>query len=75
MVTLRSLVVNAILGLVILIIANAVGLGVQISVITLLICAVLGIPGAILVILLALLDIAFGALVAPALLAALVGLV
>lgn len=71
MVSLRALAVNAIVGLVILLIANAIGLGVQISIVTLLICAVLGVPGAILVILLALLDVAFAAAVAPALLAGL----
>jgi inhibitor of the pro-sigma K processing machinery len=67
-VSLRALVVNAIVGLVILFIANVVGLGVQISLISLLVCAIFGVPGAILVILLAVLDIAFAAAVAPALL-------
>jgi inhibitor of the pro-sigma K processing machinery len=65
MVSLRALAVNAVVGLIILFIANAVGLGVQISLITLLICAIFGVPGAILVILLAVLDIAFAATVAP----------
>ena len=69
MIPLRALAVNAIVGLVILIVANAVGLGVQISLISLLICAILGVPGAILVILLAVVNIAFVATVAPALLA------
>lgn len=68
MVSLRALVVNAILGLVILFIANAIGLGVEISLVTLLVCAILGIPGAILVIALAVLDIAFVAALVPALL-------
>ena len=68
MVSLRALAVNAVVGLIILFIANVVGLGVQISLITLLVCAVFGIPGAILVILLAVLDVAFVAAVAPALL-------
>ena len=68
MVSLRALAVNAVVGLVILLIANAVGLGVEISLITLLVCAVLGVPGAILVVLLAVLDVAFVAAVAPALL-------
>lgn len=71
MVSLRALAVNAIVGLVVLLIANAIGLGVQISIITLLICAVLGVPGAILVILLAVLDVAFAAAIVPALLAGL----
>jgi inhibitor of the pro-sigma K processing machinery len=65
MVSLRALVVNAVVGLVVLILANVLGLGVQVSVITLLICAVFGVPGAILVILLSLLDIAFTASLLP----------
>lgn len=52
---------NAVGGLVLLFAANAVGLGVQVSILTLLICAALGIPGAILVLLLALFDVAFAA--------------
>lgn len=68
MVSLRALAVNAVVGLVILFIANAVGLGVQISLLTLLVCAIFGVPGAILVILLALFDIAFAAAVVPAVL-------
>lgn len=63
--SLRLLLYNAFVGLVILFIANAIGLGVQISLITLLIAAVFGLPGAILVILLALLDIAFMAMAVP----------
>lgn len=65
MVSLRALAVNAIVGLLILFVANAIGLGVQISIIALLICAVFGVPGAILVILLAVLDVAFAATIAP----------
>lgn len=65
MVSLRALLVNAVVGLIILIVANAIGLGVQISLVTLLICAILGVPGAILVILLAVLDVAFAASLAP----------
>ena len=68
MVSLRALAVNAVVGLVVLFLGNVVGLGVQISLVTLLVCAVLGVPGAILVILLAVLDIAFAVAVAPALL-------
>lgn len=64
--SLRALIVNAVVGLVVLFLANVVGLGVQISLVTLLISAVFGIPGAILVILLALFDIAFAATVVPA---------
>ena len=68
MIPLRALAVNAVVGLVILFVANVVNLGVQISLVTLLVCAILGIPGAILVILLAVLDIAFAATMAPVLL-------
>lgn len=63
--TLGTLLVNALVGLVILILANAVGFGVQISAVTLLICAVFGVPGAILVIALALFDVAFVATLVP----------
>ena len=69
MVSLRALVVNAVVGLLILFVANVIGFGVQISIITLLICAIFGVPGAILVILLAALDVAFAASIAPLLLA------
>lgn len=68
MVSLQTLAVNAIIGLAILFISNAVGLGVQISLVTLLVCGVFGVPGAILVILLAQLNIAFVAVMVPALL-------
>jgi hypothetical protein len=69
MVSLRALAVNAIVGLLVLFVANAIGLGVQVSLVALLICAVFGVPGAILVILLAVLDVAFAATIAPHLLA------
>lgn len=65
MVSIRALVVNAVVGLVILFVANVVGFGVQISIITILICAVLGVPGALLVILLALFNVAFSAMLIP----------
>jgi inhibitor of the pro-sigma K processing machinery len=68
MVSLAALAVNAIVGLLVPIVANAVGIGVQISLVRLLICAVLGIPGAIIVILLALLNVAFAATLVPLLL-------
>lgn len=67
MVSIQALAVNAVVGLIILVIANAVGLGVQISFLTLLICAILGVPGAVLVILLAVFDIAFAVTLVPAL--------
>ncbi|WP_373189168.1 pro-sigmaK processing inhibitor BofA family protein [Halolamina sp.] len=65
MVSLRALVINAIVGLVILFVANLLGLGVQISLLTLLICAIFGVPGAVLVILLAVFDVAFAATILP----------
>ncbi|AEN05353.1 hypothetical protein Halar_1627 [halophilic archaeon DL31] len=65
MVSLRALVINAIVGLVILFVANLLGLGVQISLFTLLICAIFGVPGAVLVILLAVFDVAFAATILP----------
>ena len=63
----KALVVNAIVGVLVLALANFLGLGVQISLVAVLVCAVAGIPGAVLVILLSLLDVAFVAAVAPAL--------
>ena len=63
--TVKPLVVNAIVGVIILLIANFVGLGVQLTPIAVLVCAVGGVPGAVLVILLAFLDIAFAGMLAP----------
>ncbi len=60
-----GLVVNAVVGVVILFVANLLGVGVEITAIAVLICAIGGVPGALLVILLAYLDIAFVASVAP----------
>ncbi len=51
----RYLVVNSILGLIVLALAKFLGLAVPINIITVLICALAGIPGALLVILLTLL--------------------
>ncbi|APE95100.1 pro-sigmaK processing inhibitor BofA family protein [Halodesulfurarchaeum formicicum] len=65
--SLQLLLYNALVGLVILILANVIGLGVEISILTLLICAVLGVPGAVIVIILALLDVAFMATLVPTL--------
>ncbi len=61
----KPFIVNAIVGVIVLVIANFLGLGVEITTIAVLICAVGGIPGAILVILLAYLDIAFVGMAAP----------
>ena len=66
MVSLTGLLINTVVGLIVLILANVVGLGVQISIATLLICAIFGVPGALLVIVLAILDIAFVAATLPA---------
>ena len=63
--TVKPLIVNAIVGVIILVIANVVGLGVSITPIAVLVCAIGGVPGAVLVILLAYLDIAFAGMVAP----------
>ncbi len=64
----KGLAVNAIVGVVILFAANLAGLGVQITWLSVLITAIAGVPGAILVIILAYLDVAFAAgLVAPVL--------
>ena len=64
----KPFVVNAIVGVIVLLLANVLGLGVEITAIAVLIVAIAGIPGAILVILLAYLDIAFAGMVAPLLL-------
>jgi len=63
--TVKPLVINAIVGVIILFVANLVGLGVQITPIAVLVCAIGGVPGAILVIVLASLDVAFVATLAP----------
>lgn len=62
----KPFIVNAIVGVIILLIASWLGFGVEITLLAVLICAVGGIPGAILVLLLAYLDIAFaGFIVIP----------
>lgn len=67
--TAKALAVNAIIGVILLVAANFLGLGVEITVWAVLVCAIAGIPGAILVALLAYLDIAFvGTVIALALL-------
>ncbi|WP_080508333.1 pro-sigmaK processing inhibitor BofA family protein [Haloparvum sedimenti] len=55
----KGLAVNAIVGVVILFVANLAGLGVQISWLSVLVCAIAGVPGAVLIIILSYLDIAF----------------
>ena len=61
--TVKPLVVNAVVGLVVLVLANAVGFGVAVTPIVVLIVALAGLPGAILVILLAQLGLLFQPLV------------
>jgi hypothetical protein len=53
--TIRYLVVNSIFGLIVLALAKFLGLAVPINIITIIICALAGIPGALLVIILTLL--------------------
>ncbi|MDL5363586.1 pro-sigmaK processing inhibitor BofA family protein [Halalkalicoccus sp. NIPERK01] len=57
--TVRPFIVNAVVGLVALILASVFGFGVEITPIVLLIVAIGGVPGAVLVVLLAYLGIAF----------------
>ena len=58
--TVKHLIVNAVLGLIILAVSKFVfGVGITISTIVLLICALGGVPGALLVILLHTMGIAF----------------
>jgi hypothetical protein len=53
----KYLAVNSILGIIVLLLANFIGLPVPINLITIIICALAGIPGALLVILLFVLGI------------------
>lgn len=57
--TVRPFIVNAVVGILVLLLASAFGFGVEITGIVLLIVAIGGLPGAVLVILLAYLGIAF----------------
>ncbi|MEZ3116698.1 pro-sigmaK processing inhibitor BofA family protein [Halobaculum sp. MBLA0147] len=61
----KTLAINAILGVVVLIVANLLGAGVELSLVAVAVCALAGVPGAILVILLSLLDVAFVAATLP----------
>ena len=61
----KPLVVNAIVGVIVLVIASFLGLGVEITPVAVLICAVAGIPGAILVIVLAYAGVAFAGIALP----------
>jgi len=64
--TIKPFIVNAVVGLVVLLIASFFGLGVEMTPLAVVICAVGGVPGALLVVVLAYLDIAFAGAVAPA---------
>ena len=61
----KPFVVNAVVGLLVLLFASYAGLGLEISAMVVLICAVGGVPGALVVVALAYLDVAFVASVAP----------
>lgn len=64
---LKPFIVNAIIGILVLLLAQAAGIAVAITPVAILVTALAGIPGAILVILLAIIDIAFvpGAIALP----------
>ena len=61
----KPLVVNAIVGVIVLVIASFLGIGVEITPVAVLVCAVGGIPGALLVILLAFTGFAFAGVALP----------
>ena len=63
--TVKPFIVNAVVGVIVLVIASFLGIGVEITPIAVIICAVGGIPGALLVILLAYLGIAFAGMAVP----------
>ena len=61
----KPFIVNAVVGLLVLLGATYVGVGVAITPMAVLVCALGGIPGAALVVILAYVDVAFAASVAP----------
>jgi uncharacterized membrane protein len=63
--TIKPLIINAVVGLVILVVANVAGLGVAITPIAVVVCVVGSLPGGILVLLLAYFDVAFAGMIAP----------
>lgn len=66
----KPFIINAVVGILVLIVASVLGFAVQITPMAVLICAIGGLPGAILVLVLAYLEIAFHpTAVAPLLLA------
>ncbi len=63
--TVKPFIVNAVVGVIVLVIASFLGIGVEITPVAVLICAIGGIPGAILVVLLAYTGIAFAGVAVP----------
>ena len=63
--TVKPFIVNAVVGVIVLVIASFLGIGVEITPVAILVCAIGGIPGALLVILLAYLGGAFAGMAAP----------
>ena len=63
--TVKPFIVNAVVGVIVLVIASFLGIGVEITPIAVIICAVGGVPGALLVVLLAYLGIAFAGMAVP----------
>ncbi|MUV85609.1 hypothetical protein GJ631_03200 [Natronomonas sp. CBA1123] len=61
----KPFIVNAVVGVIILFVASFLGVPIEITAVAVLVCAVGGVPGAILVIALAYLDIAFVGTMAP----------
>lgn len=55
----RPLIVNTVVGLVVFLVVGWLGIGVEIGWLSLLVVAIGGLPGAVLVVLLSLLDVAF----------------
>jgi len=63
--TVKPFIVNAVVGVLVLVVASFLGIGVEITPVAVVICAVGGIPGAILVLLLAYTGIAFAGVAVP----------
>ena len=63
--TVKPFIVNAVVGVIVLVIASFLGIGVEITPVAILVCAIGGVPGALLVILLAYLGVAFAGMAAP----------
>jgi hypothetical protein len=61
----KPLIVNAVVGVIVLVVASFLGVGVEITPMAVLVCAVGGVPGALLVILLAYTGIAFAGMAVP----------